>query len=59
MKSTPNHFSLSCFNEPEAEIRAIQRAYKAASGSKQRTAELLGISPRTLRHKLAQYKLKL
>jgi len=35
------------------------RAYKAAKGSKQRTAELLGISPRTLRHKLAQYGLKL
>jgi len=43
----------------EAETRAIQRAYKAAGGSKQRTAELLGISPRTLRHKLAQYKMKL
>jgi two-component system response regulator AtoC len=43
----------------EAETRAIQRAHKAASGSMQRTAELLGISPRTLRHKLAQFGLKL
>jgi len=43
----------------EAETRAMLRAYKAAGGSKQRTAELLGISPRTLRHKLAQYKMKL
>ena len=43
----------------DAETRAIQRAFKAAGGSKQRTAELLGISPRTLRHKLAQYKMKL
>jgi two-component system response regulator AtoC len=43
----------------QAEIQAIQRAHAAAGGSKQRAAELLGISPRTLRHKLAQYSLKL
>ncbi|MDP2848213.1 MAG: sigma-54 dependent transcriptional regulator [Humidesulfovibrio sp.] len=42
-----------------AETLAMMRAYKAAGGSKQRAAELLGISPRTLRHKLAQYGLKL
>jgi two-component system response regulator AtoC len=42
-----------------AETAAMLRAYKAAHGSKQRTAELLGISPRTLRHKLAQYGLRL
>ena len=42
-----------------AETNAMMRAYKAANGSKQRAAELLGISPRTLRHKLAQYGLKL
>ncbi len=42
-----------------AEIQAIRCAYAAAHGSKQRTAELLDISPRTLRHKLAQYGLKL
>ncbi len=41
------------------EIQTMLRAYRHAGGSKQRTAELLGISPRTLRHKLAQYKLKL
>ena len=42
-----------------AEIAAMIGAYKATGRSKQRTAELLGISPRTLRHKLAQYELKL
>jgi two-component system response regulator AtoC len=42
-----------------AETEAMIRAYKHAGGSKQRAAELLGISPRTLRHKLAQYSLKL
>jgi two-component system response regulator AtoC len=43
----------------EAEIRAIHRAFKQASGSKSRTADFLQISPRTLRHKLAQYGLRL
>ena len=42
-----------------AETQAMLLAYREAGGSKQRTAELLGISPRTLRHKLAQYALKL
>jgi two-component system, NtrC family, response regulator AtoC len=42
-----------------AEIAAMLGAYKAAGRSKQRAAELLGISPRTLRHKLAQFGLKL
>lgn len=42
-----------------AEIQAIRRAHAAAGGSRQRAAELLGISPRTLRHKLAQYGVKL
>jgi len=43
----------------EAEIRAIRRAFKAAGGSKAETARLLDISPRTLRWKLAQLRLKL
>ncbi len=43
----------------EAEIRAIRRAFKAASHSKAETARLLQISPRTLRWKLAQLRLKL
>jgi two-component system, NtrC family, response regulator AtoC len=43
----------------QAETAAMLRAYRAAGGSKARTAELLGISPRTLRHKLAQYGLRL
>jgi len=43
----------------EAEIRAIRRAFKAATGSKAETARLLQISPRTLRWKLAQLRLKL
>ena len=43
----------------EAEIRAIHRAFRAAGGSKERTAQLLQISPRTLRHKLALYGLRL
>ncbi len=43
----------------EAEIRAIHRAYRAANGNKARTAEILQISPRTLRYKLALYGLRL
>jgi len=42
-----------------AEIQTIVRAHAAAHGSKQHAAELLGISPRTLRHKVAQLGLKL
>jgi two-component system response regulator AtoC len=42
-----------------AEVAAMLGAYKATGRSKQRAAELLGISPRTLRHKLAQYGVKL
>jgi DNA-binding NtrC family response regulator len=38
---------------------AIRRACKAASGSKAETARLLQLSPRTLRWKLAQLRLKL
>jgi two-component system response regulator AtoC len=40
-----------------AEIRAIQRAWRESKGSKARTADLLGVSPRTLRYKLAEYRL--
>ena len=54
----PSDFNLDAAVR-RAETNAMLRAYKAANGSKQRTAELLGISPRTLRHKLAQYGLKL
>lgn len=43
----------------EAEIRAIRRAFRAAGGSKAKTAELLEISPRTLRYKLGEHQLKL
>lgn len=41
----------------EAEIRAIVRALKHTSGHKGRAAEALGISPRSLRYKMAEYKL--
>jgi len=43
----------------EAEVRAILRAWRQSGGSKARTAELLAVSPRTLRYKLAEYALKL
>ena len=43
----------------EAEVRAIRRAFKAAAGSKAETARLLQVSPRTLRWKLAQLRLRL
>jgi len=43
----------------EAEIKAILRAFRHALGSKAKTAEILGISPRTLRYKLSEYGLDL
>ncbi len=43
----------------EAEVGAILRAWREAGGSKARLAELLDVSPRTLRYKLAEYGLKL
>ena len=43
----------------QAEVAAIVRAWNEAGGSKARLAELLGVSPRTLRYKLAEYELKL
>jgi two-component system response regulator AtoC len=43
----------------QAEIRAIHRALAQAQGSKAAAAELLGISPRTLRHKSRLLGLKL
>lgn len=43
----------------EAEMAAILRAWKVAQGSKARLAELLDVSPRTLRYKLARYGLQL
>jgi two-component system response regulator AtoC len=43
----------------DAEIKAIFRAYAHAGGNKSETARLLGISPRTLRHKVQEYALKL
>lgn len=43
----------------EAETRAILIAFRRAGGSKAKTAEVLGISPRTLRYKLQAYGLKL
>ncbi len=41
----------------EAEIRAIVRAFKHAGGHKEKTAKLLGISSRSLRYKIAEFKL--
>lgn len=41
----------------EAEIRAIVRALAHTGGHKGKAAEALGISPRSLRYKLAEYKL--
>lgn len=43
----------------QAEVAAIVRAWGEADGSKARLAEILGVSPRTLRYKLAEYELKL
>lgn len=43
----------------EAEMAAILRAWEVAQGSKARLAELLDVSPRTLRYKLARYGLQL
>lgn len=41
----------------EAEIRAILRAFKHAGGHKGNTAAVLGISERSLRYKLSEYRL--
>lgn len=43
----------------QAEKAAIVRAWNEAGGSKARLAEILDVSPRTLRYKLAEYDLKL
>ena len=43
----------------QAEAAAIIRAWSEAGGSKARLAEILAVSPRTLRYKLAEYELKL
>ena len=43
----------------QAEVAAIVRAWADAGGSKARLAEILDVSPRTLRYKLAEYDLKL
>lgn len=43
----------------QAEAAAIVRAWSEAEGSKARLAEILAVSPRTLRYKLAEYELKL
>lgn len=43
----------------QAEVAAIVRAWGEAGGNKGRLAELLGVSPRTLRYKLSEYELKL
>jgi two-component system, NtrC family, response regulator AtoC len=43
----------------EAEVAAIVRAWAEAAGSKAKLAEILSVSPRTLRYKLAEYELKL
>ena len=41
----------------KAEMRAIVRALRQVGGHKGKTADILGISPRSLRYKLAEYKL--
>jgi two-component system response regulator AtoC len=43
----------------DAEIKAIFKAFRQAKGNKARTAQLLDISPRTLRHKVREYSLDL
>lgn len=53
----PGSFLLSAVVK-EAEVRAIVRALKHAHGHKGRTAELLGISPRSLRYKLAEHNVE-
>ncbi|MFZ5426407.1 MAG: sigma-54 interaction domain-containing protein [Thermodesulfobacteriota bacterium] len=43
----------------DAEVKAIARAFRHCRGNRARTAEVLGISPRTLRHKVSQYGMNL
>jgi DNA-binding NtrC family response regulator len=43
----------------EAETSAILISFRSVQGSKARTAEILGIRPRTLRYKLSLYGLTL
>jgi two-component system response regulator AtoC len=43
----------------QAEASAIIRGWAEAGGSKAKLAEILAVSPRTLRYKLAEYDLKL
>lgn len=43
----------------EAEVRSIIRAFKHTGGHKGRTAQVLGISERSLRYKMARYSLGL
>lgn len=43
----------------DAEIRAIVRAFRHCRGNRALTAETLGISPRTLRHKVREFALNL
>lgn len=42
----------------EAEVRAIVKAMKHAGGHKGRSAQLLGISERSLRYKVAEYRIR-
>ena len=44
------------YSIPEMEHRTIMRALKATGGNRRRSAELLGISIRTLRNKLNMYR---
>lgn len=48
----PNAIVLTSLNIDEAEAVLIQRALEAAKGNRTRSAQLLGISVRTLRNKL-------
>lgn len=42
----------------EAEVRVILKAMRATGGNKGEAARLLGVSPRTLRYKFAEYALR-
>jgi len=48
----PDTVVLDSLNVADAERRLIERALEASNGNRTRAAELLGMSVRTLRHKL-------
>jgi DNA-binding NtrC family response regulator len=52
LSGPPHAIVLDSLNLADAERRLIQRALEASNGNRTRAAELLGMSVRTLRHKL-------